>query len=222
MLKFKLSPVEKKSASETEFYTKTIDGKEFTIEYETGWRWAEVIFEIEKPDFGFIDLRNTYSCDPFCGLEVTDSSCDDGCWDEYRFPYDMPTDEVERIENLVSEKGKWVLDQEGWDLSHSEMVFVGPLMITDIDGTVIADGSKEAPSAFDRPSCLEGKKTSWIPFETHPVHVGMYEIYDELKSQIFMLLWNGKNWIRKNGNVYTSTDQHEWRGLNKKPQAIVG
>ena len=66
------------------------------------------------------------------------------------------------------------------------------------------------------------KYTNWFPPEIKPVHIGVYEVFDE-GSYAF---WSGKHWGWTVSSVATATTLKEhiegsiqsrtWRGLTKK------
>lgn len=62
------------------------------------------------------------------------------------------------------------------------------------------------------------KLTDWFPPEVKPVHVGFYESiafrhYDEL----FILYWDGTEWLLKDLTESCLVQDREWRGLAEKP-----
>ena len=107
---YKISPLFKKSVTDTETYIKEIDGEEVRIERQIGWRWGMVEAELDSTELESIDVDNRDGFHPYDSLEILDSSFDDGCWEEWQFPDDMPEEERERIETIYNEEGNWGLE----------------------------------------------------------------------------------------------------------------
>ncbi len=71
------------------------------------------------------------------------------------------------------------------------------------------------------------KLTPWFPPEIKPVHVGVYEIRDDMLKQTFFAYWNGLffgSGMRKRQDAANSRWSHQlnefvhaWRGLAEKP-----
>jgi hypothetical protein len=135
----------KKSTVEREFFTK--DGKSLYI--ETGWRSGSFLVETETDEPPAYDVENSDDLEVYGdypeGVESVDlNETWDGCWTEYGWPDDMPEEERERLEARFEEDTYFeVLEDEGWEQDNCEMWLVGPLVIEDEDGNVVADGDSE-------------------------------------------------------------------------------
>lgn len=140
----------KKSTVEKEYFTK--DGQ--TIVIENGWRGGRFQIETEGDEPPEVDVVNTDNIDG--GLEIYSFYPDgvesvelletyDGCWFDVEWPEDMPEEERERLQELFDEDGYYdVLEsQEGWMHDETEMWLVGPLVLEDSDGNVVADGDPD-------------------------------------------------------------------------------
>ena len=136
----------KKSTVEKEYFTK--DGQ--TIVIENGWRGGRFQIETEGDDPPDIDVvnedeLNIYDAyvDDVENIELLETY--DGCWFDVEWPEDMPEEERERLQELFDEDGYYdVLEsQEDWMHSETEMWLVGPLVIEDEDGNVVADGEPD-------------------------------------------------------------------------------
>lgn len=140
----------KKSTVEKEYFTK--DGQ--TIVIENGWRGGRFQIETEGDEPPEIDVVNTDNIDG--GLEIYSFYPDgvesvelletyDGCWFDVEWPEDMPEEERKRLQERFDEDGYYdVLEsQEGWMHDETEMWLVGPLVLEDSDGNVVADGEPD-------------------------------------------------------------------------------
>lgn len=123
---WKLSTVEKKSCTQIEFWTKD----SLTAQREIGWRWCWAKYET-KPDLSDYD-ENKDQIELYSLGDVYDMEQDDGCWEEWSWPEDMDTDEIERLEELYNEDGDEGLENEGWTLDDTEYWVHGPLELEEV------------------------------------------------------------------------------------------
>lgn len=124
MATWTLSTKEKKNCVEREFW-KHPDYSSPIIR-ETGFRWGTFTCESdERPD---IDLDNSD------GLHVYDTDYDfeldsmqDGCWEDWTWPDDIPEEERERLEAIWDEDSYDGWEGEGLINDDTEVVLYGPL-----------------------------------------------------------------------------------------------
>jgi len=124
MATWTLSTKEKKNCVEREFW-KHPDYSSPIIR-ETGFRWGTFTCESdERPD---IDLDNPD------GLHVYDTDYDfeldsmqDGCWEDWTWPNDIPEEERERLEAIWDEDSYDGWEGEGLINDDTEVVLYGPL-----------------------------------------------------------------------------------------------
>ena len=127
MATWKIEPTFKKSVVERQLWTK--DGH--TITHEIGWRWGEFVIETEgdeKPELnedGDIDLFS-------CGYELQDFSTNDGCWEETDFNI-QDDDTKEKLELFLEENSVFDLEDDGWEMTDSEMWITCPITIEKVD-----------------------------------------------------------------------------------------
>ena len=136
----------KKSTVEKEYYTK--DGQ--TIVRETGWRSGTFTIYTNTNQPPEIDVKNEddlniYDFYPDGVESVELNECWDGCWEDVTWPDDMPEEERERLQALIEEDGFFSVleDAEDWMLDETEMWLVGPLVLEDSEGNVVADGDPD-------------------------------------------------------------------------------
>lgn len=136
----------KKSTVEKEYFTK--DGQ--TICIENGWRGGRFQIETEGDDPPEVDVVNEDELDIYSfypdGVETVELlETYDGCWMDVTWPDDMPEEEQERLQELFDEDGYYSVleEQEGWTHDETEMWLVGPLVLEDENGNVIADGDPD-------------------------------------------------------------------------------
>lgn len=136
----------KKSTVEKEFFSK--DGQ--TIVVETGWRGGTFTITTNSDTPPEVDVKNEdeldiYSFYPDGVEEVELNETWDGCWMEVTWPDDMPEEERDRLQERFDEEGYYTVleDEEGWMHSETEMWLVGPLVLEDAGGNVVADGDSE-------------------------------------------------------------------------------
>lgn len=124
MATWTLSTKEKKNCVEREFW-KHPDYSSPIIR-ETGFRWGSFSCESEeRPD---IDLDNPD------GLHVYDTDYDfeldvmqDGCWEDWTWPDDIPDEERERLEAIWDEDSYEGWEGQGLINDDTEVVLYGPL-----------------------------------------------------------------------------------------------
>lgn len=125
---WKINNYHKKNAVERQFWIK--DG--ITVTKDEGFRWGTWTGQSDqRPD---IDLTNPD------GFEVLSDevdweldSMDDGCWQEWTFPDDMPEEEQERIQALWNENWYEGMEDDGWTNDETEHWLYGPLELTNVD-----------------------------------------------------------------------------------------
>lgn len=119
-----VKPTHKKSILELNYWKK--DNK--TIVNEIGWRWGEFTIETETDEQPVIDTNtDLFSAD----FEVSDFSTNDGCWEENRFDGDWSNDEIEEMEDRLSDDiSIYDLENEGWVCETSEMFITCEVEIT--------------------------------------------------------------------------------------------
>ena len=213
-----LSPLNKKSAIDTEILEKKINGKMVRIEHEIGWRWASVSFESENDDFSFIDLNNKNTFRPYEVLEVLDATSDDVCWEEWRFPEYFSLEETERLQKLQANEGIGGLEEDGWIFIETETIYTGPLEVRDENGVVLAQGEEPARNeirVFKVDVFSDSEKTGWLSIDINPIHLGLYEV-TSLWPFPEILEWDGADWIDAFGDIRNKSDISQWRGLRKK------
>lgn len=117
MATWKVEPTWKKSIIERSFWTK--DGK--TIINEIGWRWGEFYLETEGEEPPELDEDTDYFSDP--QFTLGEWSTDDGCWDDNEFEGDWEDDELEEMEERLSngDISVYELEEEGWICTDTEM-----------------------------------------------------------------------------------------------------
>jgi hypothetical protein len=124
MAEWSVKPIWKKSIIERNYYHK--DGA--TITAETGWRWGEFIVYTEDdnpPDIeSGVDMYN-------CDYETEMVETTDGCWEEVTVD---DKDLEEWLEEFLEENSYLDLEEEGWMMGDSEMIFDSDLEITRVDG----------------------------------------------------------------------------------------
>ena len=124
MAEWSVKPIWKKSIIERNYYHK--DGA--TITAETGWRWGEFIVYTDDdnpPDIeAGVDMYN-------CEYETEMVETSDGCWEEVTVDDE---DLEEWLEEFLEENSYLDLEEEGWMMGDSEMIFDSDLEITRVDG----------------------------------------------------------------------------------------
>lgn len=124
MAEWSVKPIWKKSIIERNYYHK--DGA--TITAETGWRWGEFIVYTDDdnpPDIeSGVDMYN-------CDYETEMVETTDGCWEEVTVD---DKDLEEWLEEFLEENSYLDLEEEGWMMGDSEMIFDSDLEITRVDG----------------------------------------------------------------------------------------
>jgi hypothetical protein len=117
---WKVSNREKKNVTQVETWT----NGELTAHREVGWRWGTWKYDT-KPDLSIYDENDQHDVYDFG--EVIDHDLDDGCWEEWRWPDAMDSEEAERLEEVYNEEGDEGLENEDWVLDDSETFVTGPL-----------------------------------------------------------------------------------------------
>lgn len=123
MATWKITPIMKKSITERQEWVK--DGE--TILHEIGWRWGEFTIETEDDDLpeGFVDspVIDLFSLPE--GMELSDWSTDDGCWENTDFD-EIESEELrEETEEFLEENSVYDLEEHGWVMSDCEMLIDG-------------------------------------------------------------------------------------------------
>ena len=135
----------KKSTLEREFFVK--DNQ--VIAVETGWRSGSFNVTTETDSIPEYDVVNVNGIDVYGDYpdgveEVVLNETFDGCWCDIEYVTEMPEEEKTRLEALMEEDSHFtVLENEGWAHSDTEMDLVGPLIIEDSEGNVVADGNPD-------------------------------------------------------------------------------
>ena len=141
----------KKSCEQRELFLNRHPDNDIKVTVIDGYRFCEYSVETSDdnfPEFKFvssngeggkknsIDLNNCYTGN----IENTElvEMYDSGCWGETIVEGTDDTEEIERIQELVSEEGSYALEDidEGWFLDESEVWVWGPLEVTSEDGTI--------------------------------------------------------------------------------------
>lgn len=144
----------KKSCEQHEYFTHPDYSSPLVV--KDGFRFCTYTVETndgEFPQFSFtncpggsdaldsLDLNSPYS-DNIEGCELQEMF-DGGCWDDVKFPDDMPEEEQLRLQEFLCDNGSYALeDEEGWTLDETEVWVWGPLEVSDDEGNtriVIAD-----------------------------------------------------------------------------------
>lgn len=121
-----LSTKEKKNCVEREFWTHP--NYSSPIIHETGFKWGSFVCDSDqRPD---IDLDNPD------GLHVYDTGYDfeldimqDGCWEDWTWPNDMPEEERERLEAIWEEASYDGWEGEGLSNDDTGVILFGPLKL---------------------------------------------------------------------------------------------
>lgn len=144
----------KKSCEQIEYFVQRNGPGRITV--RDGFRWCE--YNVETNDGEFPKFEFTYvpggdgakdSIDLNClggdNIETSDlvEMSDGGCWGDWDIEGIEDEDEVERLEEFLSENGSYALEDDGeWYLDDTEVWVWGPLIVTDEEGNeriVIAD-----------------------------------------------------------------------------------
>ena len=141
----------KKSCEQIEYFrNREIDGAQVIV--RDGFRFAEYQIETSDdnfPEFEFtevpggdgkkdsLDLNSLYGGN----IESTElvEMFDGGCWGDTEVEGIDDEDEVERIQELISEEGSYALEEDGdgdWYLDETEVWVWGPLEVSNEDGTI--------------------------------------------------------------------------------------
>ena len=124
MAEWSVKPEWKKSIIERNYYHK--DGA--TITAETGWRWGEFIVYTDDDNPPDIEAGvDMYNCD--YDTEMVETN--DGCWEEVTVDDE---DLEEWLEEFLEENSYLDLEEEGWMMGDSEMIFDCDLIIERVDG----------------------------------------------------------------------------------------
>lgn len=124
---YKVSPLNKKSVTEVETWTK--DGE--VLKHSIGWRWGSVIMD-EKPDLSEYDPDNE-SIDVYSEWDCSLDSCDDGCWEEWEYPASWTDEDKEKFEEAWEEEWHEAPLNMGFEEGDTELWFTGELEITEIE-----------------------------------------------------------------------------------------
>lgn len=122
---YKISPLNKKSVTEIETWTK--DGE--TLRHSIGWRWGSVTMQ-EKPNL------NDY--DPNVGIDVYSKwnceldSCNDGCWEDWEYPDNWTEEDIEKFQESWEEEWHEAPLSLGWTEDDTELWFSGELEIKEL------------------------------------------------------------------------------------------
>lgn len=123
---YKVSPLNKKSVTEIESWTK--DGE--TIKHSIGWRWGAVIVQ-EKPDLD--DYDPDAGIDVYGELDCELDSCDDGCWEDWEYPESWTDDDISAFEEAWEEDWHDAPLNMGFEEGDTELWFSGELEITEVE-----------------------------------------------------------------------------------------
>lgn len=138
---WQVSTKEKKCVFEHELYRKD----DFVIRRVSGFRWGTVLVNTEDDNAPVLESNSGPGAD---GVDMYNTdydyeldSLDDGWYEDYIFPDDMPEDERERLLELVNELGAYeALEiEEGWEQYDTECWFHGPLDIVKSDWQMPGD-----------------------------------------------------------------------------------
>jgi len=126
---FKISTLEKKNVIQVERWTKN----GVTLIHSTGWRWGTATFK-DKPDLS--DYDEEYGIDIY-SMDIEDHELDDGCWEEWEYiqsavgNQEQVDDYREEVEEYLELNGFADLEDMGWESEDSELLFRGPLEVTE-------------------------------------------------------------------------------------------
>jgi hypothetical protein len=123
MATWKITPIMKKSITERQEWFKNGE----TILHEIGWRWGEFTVETEDDDLpeGFVDSPVIDMFNLPEGMELSDWSTDDGCWENTDLD-EIDSDLLrEQIEVFLEDNSIYDLEEQGWIMSDSEMLIDG-------------------------------------------------------------------------------------------------
>lgn len=144
----------KKSCEQHEYFVQRDgDGR---IKVIDGFRFAEYTVETSDdnfPDFQFKEVpggngaKDSLDLNSLGGSNIESSELvemfDGGCWGDVEIEGIDDDEEVERLEEFISENGSYALEDDGdWYLSDTEVWVWGPLEVIDEDGNtriIIAD-----------------------------------------------------------------------------------
>lgn len=127
---YRMEPQTKKSVVEFQYWTRTVDGEDFRLEREQGWRWGAFLIAVPETDEEIADYckMHEYDIEEFPDLELLPDPEDDlidieyynaqmietsdGCWQQWRVTSHQEHDE-EQAEELAEEaEAAW---DEDWD-----------------------------------------------------------------------------------------------------------
>lgn len=119
-----LSTKEKKNCVEREFWKHP--DFDAPIIRETGYRWGSFTCENdEQPD---IDLDNPDGLHVYdTGYDFELDSMQDGCWEDWTWPDEIPDEERERLEAIWDEDSYDGWEGEGLVNDDTEVILYGPL-----------------------------------------------------------------------------------------------
>lgn len=120
---FKIINTEKKDVADKLFWKKTLeDGTIAYVDQEIYYRWGEVTVEEDPRENGWSPGEELCAND----FGLVDHDLGDGCYEE-KYGYDkLPESERELIEEYAS------FEDAGWEQFDWELVFYGPVEITEV------------------------------------------------------------------------------------------
>jgi len=105
----------------------------YMVQQNMGWRWGT--FTVPAPDDLTIE-QWLASYDSSVGTDlyedfgdVYDFETQDGVWEDWEFPSNMPEEDREAFNSIYEEDGTWGLEQDGWVSVDCEINVSGPLKI---------------------------------------------------------------------------------------------
>lgn len=140
----------KKNCEQREiFLNREHDGRVIVTD---GFRWVTYNVATDDgkfPDFEFTtvpggdDKKDSLDLNNLCDNNIVESELvemfDGGCWGDTEVEGIDDEEEVERIQELISEEGSYALEEDGdgdWFLDETEVWVWGPLEVSNEDGSI--------------------------------------------------------------------------------------
>lgn len=123
-MRYRVSPLNKKSVVENEYWTK--DGE--VLKRSVVWRWGSV-FVNEKPENQAEDEELNVYDEWDCELE----SCDDGCSEDWEYPESWSDEQIEAFQEAFQEEYYDAIEALGFKEDDTELWFIGELKITEVE-----------------------------------------------------------------------------------------
>lgn len=126
-MRYKVNPVNKKSVTEIERWTK--DGE--TLTHSIGWRWGAVICN-EAPDLSEYD-PNSQQIEVYDEWDCELDSCEDGVWEDWEYPESWSEEEIEEFQEAWDEDWHDAPLNLGFEEQDGELWFSGLLEVEEVE-----------------------------------------------------------------------------------------